>query len=143
MKPLYILYPIFPLVALTFYITIRMARLRVRAVLQDGLKASYFKNNRGAEPPEYMLRTDQHYINLLEQPVLFYVACLLAYVTTSVDMLLISLAWLFVASRLVHTVIHLGSNKILKRRKAFIVSMFILISLWCVLLVKLLQVPIN
>ncbi len=137
MKPLYILYPIFPLVALTFYVTIRMAKLRVRAVLQDGLKAGYFKNNRGGEPPEYMLRNEQHYMNLFEQPLLFYIACLTAYVSSSVDLLVIGLAWLFVASRFVHTYIHLGSNKLLKRRKAFIVSMVILISLWGVLLVKL------
>lgn len=138
MKQLYLLYPLFAMAALSFYITIRMGRLRVRAVLQDGLKASYFKNNRGAEPPEYMLRTEQHYVNLFEQPVLFYAVCLIAYVATTANLLTVSLAWLFVGSRYLHSYIHLVSNRILKRRRIFIISVFILVTLWSAVFIQLL-----
>ncbi len=132
------LYPMFILAALTFFITIRLARLRKRAVLQDGLKSSYFRYNQGGEPPEYMLRNEQHYANLYEQPVLFYTGCLLAYVTAGVNPLTVALAWLYVASRLLHTYIHLRLNKLLMRRNAFILCTVVLMTLWLVLLAQLL-----
>ncbi|MDH5445108.1 MAG: MAPEG family protein [Gammaproteobacteria bacterium] len=137
MQQLHILYPLFVMAALTFYITIRLAKVRVRAVLQDGLKAAYFKNNRGGEPPEYLLRSEQHYINHFEQPVLFYAICLIAYITASVDLLAIGLAWLFVATRFIHTYIHLGTNKLLKRKQIFIYNVIILITLWCEIFVRI------
>ena len=136
MKTIYILYPLFAMAALSFYITIRLGRVRVRAVLQDGLKAAYFKYNRDAEPPEYMLRTEQHYTNLFEMPVLFYTVCLIAYVTGTVDLLSVLLAWLYVCTRFAHTYIHLRLNKLLKRRRIFIASVFVLITLWAELFIQ-------
>ena len=137
MNPLHVLYPVFALATLTFFITIRLAILRKRAVLQDGLKASYFRYNQGGEPPEYVLRNEQHYTNLYEQPVLFYAICLIGYVTAGVNPLTVALAWLYVASRLVHSYIHLRLNKLLKRRKAFIFCTATLITLWVVMFVQL------
>ncbi len=137
MQQIQILYPLFAMAALTFYITIRLARVRMRAVIQHGLQATYFKYNQGGEPPEFMLRTEQHYVNLFELPVLFYVVCLLAYVTSSVDLLTVLLAWLFVGSRCLHTYIHIRLNKLLKRRRIFIFSTFVLIALWCELFIRL------
>ena len=137
MKTIYILYPLFAMAALTFYISIRLARVRMRAVLQDGLKAAYFKYNRDAEPPEYMLRTEQHYVNLFEMPVLFYTVCLIAYVTNSVELLSVLLAWLYVGTRCIHTYIHLRLNKLLKRRRIFIISVVVLATLWVELFIQL------
>jgi len=138
MTQLQILYPLFAMAALSFYITIRMGKLRVHAVRQDGLKPGYFKHNSGAEPPDYMVRTEQHYVNLFEQPVLFYTVCLITYVTASTNLPGLLLAWLFVGTRCLHTYVHLGSNKLLKRRRAFIFSVVVLITLWTVLFIQLL-----
>jgi hypothetical protein len=138
MKLIQIIYPLFAMAALSFYITIRLGRVRVRAVLQDGLKPAYFKYNRNAEPPEYMLRTEQHYTNLFEIPVLFYTVCLIAYVTSSVDLLSVLLAWSYVGTRCMHAYIHLRLNKLLKRRRIFIISVFVLVTLWIELFVQLL-----
>jgi len=125
-----ILYPLFIMFLITFYITIRLALQRKRAVVNDGLSPGYFKHNRGGKPPEYLLRTTDHYDNLFEQPMLFYVGCILVYITGQSDLLLILLAWAYIASRLLHGYIHIKLNKLLWRRNSFALGLFILFTQW-------------
>lgn len=136
MNQTHMLYPLFALVSLTFFIVIRLGLVRVRAVRQDGLNPGYFKYNRGGKPPEYMLRTEQNYTNLFELPILFYVAVIIAYITASVDLANILLAWLFVITRFIHTYSHLLHNKLLLRRKIFLYSSLVLIILWVKLFIQ-------
>ncbi len=137
MHPEAIFYPLFVMLVLTFFIGIRLGKVRVRAVLKDGLNPGYFKYNRGAKPPEYMLRTEQNYANQFELPVLFYMAILVAYATSRVDLLTIVLAWSFVLSRIIHSYIHLRFNKLMWRRRAFVLGFLILIVLWVELAIQL------
>jgi len=132
-----ILYPMFVMAALALYVGVRVSNLRVRAVMRGEIKASYFKYNRGGELPEYILRTEQNYSNQFELPVLFYAACLLAYSASLVDVVNIGLAWLFVAGRLMHAYTHIRVNKLMKRRRTFIIGYVALMGLWLELLVRL------
>ena len=63
-------------------------------------------------------------------PILFYIACLIAYMSHTVNSAGVLLAWAYVLSRVVHTYIHLTHNKLRMRRNAFLVSYMILIGLW-------------
>jgi len=67
---------------LSLSIGIRMLQLRFRTVLKDKLHPGYFKLNRGAKLPDYLVQANQHYENLYETPVLFYVIVILAYFDT-------------------------------------------------------------
>lgn len=138
MQTTWILYPMFAMVILTLVIATRMLQLRFRAVVNDSLNPAYFKLNRGGKPPEYMTQVDQHYINLFESPVLFYVIVVLAYVVQFVDMVSLSLAWGFVFARLGHAYVHTGKNRILQRRNIFLLSIILLIALWFYIFIKLL-----
>lgn len=140
MQTSWILYPMFAMVMLTLVVAMRMLQLRFRAVLQDNLNPGYFKLNRGAKPPGYMLQAEQHYINLFESPVLFYVIVVLIYVLQFVDAISVSLAWGYVLARLGHAYIHTGPNRVLQRRNIFLLSITLLVTLWCYTLVKLLLV---
>lgn len=132
----FILYPLFVMVALSFYVTWRLGKQRVQAVLKDGISSHYFHYNQGNEQlPNYLLRTEQHYVNLFEQPVLFYAAILLAYSASITDVVLLGLAWAFAISRIIHAYIHLVHNKLRNRRRAFIYSTYILIVLWLYLFI--------
>ena len=133
----YILYPLFVMVALTYSVGLRGLIMRVRAVRRDGLNPGYFQYNRGGKPPEYMLRTDQNYINLFELPVLFYTALVVAYMTSLVDVLGLALAWAFVVTRVLHSYVHIRSNAILQRRRYFLVGMLVLGLLWVELFIQL------
>ena len=137
MNPILILYPMFVLVILTVVVGFRMLQLRYRAVFQENLNPGYFKLNRGGKPPVYMTQAEQHYINLFESPVLFYVVCVLLYLTQFVDMVSLTLSWGYVLTRLVHAYIHMGQNKILMRRNVFLLSIAIIVALWCYVYIRL------
>jgi len=135
-----ILYPLFELVLLTFAIAVWMARLRFVAVKRGDLSARYYRLNRGGEVPEYLAKVSQNYDNLLELPILFYVVSVLLYVTNQVEIAQLILAWLFVASRYIHSYIHTTSNHLLHRMWAFMIGVFALFSMWCVYFVRVLMV---
>lgn len=128
--------PLFAMVLLTFGIGMLMLRARIRAV-RDGLNPGYFHFNRGARLPDELVKVSQHYENLFELPVLFYAACLALYVTDSVDMTGLVLAWVYVASRLVHAYVHLGHNRLRSRRRVFLLGMAVLFSLWIKLMLAI------
>lgn len=129
MNEKWILAPVFALVFLSFGVAMWLLRCRIVAVKQ-GLQPAYFKFNQGAKLPDFLQQAEQHYINLFEMPILFYIACLIAYMSHTVNSAGLLLAWAYVLSRVVHTYIHLTHNKLRMRRNAFLVSYMILIGLW-------------
>ena len=137
MTPEAVLYPMLVMFLITFFIAIRLAVLRYRAVVQDGLHPGYFKHNRGAKPPEYLLRTTDHYDNLFEQPMLFYIGTILVYVTGESDGLFLLLGWSYVASRILHGYIHIKLNKLIWRRNSFALAFIILFIQWVYLFAQL------
>ena len=74
-------------------------------------------------------------MNLLELPSLFYLACLTLYVTRNVDTSFISLAWLYFALRVAHSLVHLTYNKVYHRLTVYAASNVVLAIIW----VRLLQ----
>jgi hypothetical protein len=78
------------------------------------------------------------FMNLLEVPVLFYVACIVAFVTHLQDHTLLTLAWVFVGLRLVHSLIYLSYNKVFHRLIAFALGNFVVLAMWIILLMRLL-----
>lgn len=125
-----LLIPVFGMFFLTVGIALWMLKLRYKAVLEDGISAKYFKLNRGAKLPEYLVRVTQHYENLFETPLLFYVAVLLLLVLNLNDLGYVLLSWAYFLSRLIHAYIHTVSNRLKYRKNAFIVSSIFLLGLW-------------
>src|SRR3990167_2758813 len=89
-----------------------------------------FKYGESAAVPAYVCIPNRNYMNLLELPVLFYVACLLVYVTDGASIALVALAWTYVALRVLHSLIHLSYNHVYHRLMAFAASNLVLIALW-------------
>lgn len=131
-----ILFPVFAQVALTFGIGVWLASLRFAAVKRGDLSPRYFAINRGGEVPEYLAKVNNNYNNLLELPVLFYLVTVLLYVTGGVEPAQIILAWVFVASRYVHSYIHTTYNNIRHRLRSFMLGVITLISMWCLFFVR-------
>ena len=138
MKQALIIYPVFAVVLLTFIIGIWMLRLRIKAVKEEGLNPAYFLLNRGAKLPDGLAKVTQHYDNLFEMPVLFYVASLSILVTSNTDTVFIGLAWLFVGARYIHAFIHTTYNGLKHRRLAFLAGTSVIAVMWLKLLVQLL-----
>ena len=125
-----IFYPVIGMVLLTFLIAIRMLALRIRAVKKEGMNPAFFLLNRGAKQPEYLIKVSQHYENMFELPLLFYIAVMLIYVTNSVDYLYLSLAISFVVIRYFHAYIHVTYNNLIHRKNAFLAGSVILLIIW-------------
>jgi hypothetical protein len=132
-----LLLPIIGMFLLTVGIALWMLKLRYRAVIKDGVSPAYFKLNRGAKLPDYVVRVTQHYENLFETPILFYIAILFVLTLDVIDTSYIVLSWLFFISRLMHAYVHTTINKLRIRKNVFIASGLILVLIWVKLAVDI------
>jgi hypothetical protein len=125
-----ILFPMIALVALTFVVLLHIPFRRFRAGARGEVAIDDFKLGESANVPGKVSLPNRNLMNLLETPILFYVACLTLYVTGKVDMAALVLAWIYVALRVIHSAIHLTYNKVFHRLAAFALSNVVLLVLW-------------
>lgn len=130
MRPESIFAPALVLVSLTFAVMVYMGFKRFGAGFAGRVKAQDFRYGESANVPPDVAVANRNFMNLLEAPVLFYAACLTAYVTHNVTAVTLSLAWTYVALRVAHSAIHLAYNRILYRFAAYATSNFVLAALW-------------
>lgn len=127
-------YPMFAMVILTFIVALYLLASRIMAVKQRQVSIGYFRQNNGtSEPPAKLVVAGRHYTNLFEVPLLFYITCLTAMVMGFQQGLIVIFAWLFVATRVVHSLIHLTSNNVLHRMLAFVAGVVCVLVMWLLL----------
>jgi len=124
------IYPMFAMVLLTFSVAFYMFRLRVKAVKSGEIKLSYFRLNSGAEVSAAMQQATRNYSNLFEVPVLFYAAGASALALNINNAAIIVIGWLFVITRIAHSWVHLTSNNVIHRLKAFMAGNLCVLVLW-------------
>jgi hypothetical protein len=79
--------------------------------------------------PESVGKINNNIRNQFEVPVLFYVLSFALLALNAVTTAAIVAAWLFVASRVVHAWIHIGSNHVPTRRRAFVFGCLMVVAL--------------
>lgn len=134
-----ILLPALAMAALTFVVWWRMYFMRIgemkrgrihpQSVATSAQMAARVKDTRAAD----------NFRNLFELPVLFYLALVVAALTQQVTAIALSLAWAFVALRIVHSAIHCTYNRVWHRFYAYLAGGLVLWALWAVLAVGLLR----
>ena len=124
----HLLLPAFVQFALTVYVLIRQGQGRVRAVRSGQVK--YSDVDTKSAYSEAVQKFANNYVSQFELPVLFYVVLAFALATELVDFVLIGLAWAFVGSRLLHSFVHTGSNRIARRFKVFVAGLVFLVGMW-------------
>jgi hypothetical protein len=134
-----ILKPVFVLAMWTSWVLLLIPIARIRAARRREVVADDFKYGESAAVPAQVGLPNRNYMNLLELPLLFYVVCLILYVTASATPLLTTIAWVYVALRVVHSIIHLSYNHVIHRLLAFAVSNFVLVTLWILTALQLFQ----
>jgi hypothetical protein len=132
-----ILWPMGALVALTFVVLMQIPVRRFRAAFAGKVNAGDFRYGESARVPGEVMLPNRNYMNLLEIPVLFYVACITMYVTQRVDDGALWLAWAYVAIRAAHSVVHLTYNNVMHRLALFAASNVVLLVIWIRFFVKL------
>ena len=131
-----ILYPLFGMVILTICIAPLVLYARVKQVSAGNLKIEFFELYSGTGAPPDVTKTTRCLANLFEMPTLFYVACLTALFLELNSPWLIYLAWGFVIVRVIHAFIHLTYNKVFHRLSAFMLSNFLVIAMWVIIIIQ-------
>ena len=79
--------------------------------------------------PDGVRKINNNIRNQFEVPVLFYALALTLFALNAVSVAALSIAWLFVLSRLVHAYIHVGTNYVPHRRNAFMFGCVMIVAL--------------
>ena len=122
--------PMGVLALLTFIVLGFVPARRFRAAFAGHVTADDFKFGESAAVPGPVSIPNRNYMNLLELPMLFYVAGLMYYVAGRLDQAALWVAWAFVGLRIAHSLIHLTYNNVFHRLTAFALSNFVLMAVW-------------
>ncbi len=125
-----ILYPMLALVGWTFLVLMLVPFVRIRAAFAGRVRVKDFRLGESAEVPPDVALPNRNFMNLLELPVLFYVACLTLYATGAADAAAIWLAWLDVGLRVCHSLVHVTYNNVIHRLAAYAASTVVLLVMW-------------
>ncbi|ANT51465.1 MAPEG family protein [Mesorhizobium amorphae] len=123
-----IFWPVLAHVLLVYIVYLVMARRRYFAVKSGEAKVRQYKV-RSTEPAS-SVTVANNLINQFELPVLFHALCLALFVTNGVNYLTLALAWIFILSRYVHAWVHLTSNRVMLRSRAFFFGAVVLLLAW-------------
>ena len=74
--------------------------------------------------------TSKNLANQFQLPVIFYVLCLILVSLDTVTMVTLAVAWFFVATRYVHAYVHVSTNYVPARLRAFLLGVLSLILLF-------------
>jgi hypothetical protein len=129
-----ILFPMVALATLTFAVLLLIPLRRFRAGFTGQIVFDDFKYGESERVPSEVSIPNRNMMNLLELPVLFYVACLTYFVTERVNDAALTLAWGYVGLRVAHSAIHLTYNRVGHRLIAFAASNVVLVMFWTYLL---------
>jgi len=123
-----IFWPVVLQMLLTMLVFVRLINVKVRELKAGKVDLP----RRGLHEdawPDSVLQVNNNIRNQFELPVLFYGVCFILWGLEAVGVVAPVLAWLFVASRIAHTWIHLTSNYIPNRRRLFTVGWWILLAM--------------
>ncbi len=124
--------PMLALMVLTLLVWTFMYHKRLGYIIRKKVDSQKLRTPmQGAKVfPEDVIYPGLNLSNLFELLVLFYALCLYLYVTGTVDPFYLILAWVFVASRALHSLVHVTVNNVNVR---FIVYMLASFVLWAML----------
>src|SRR4051812_31050155 len=114
--------PMGALALITFLVLGFIPFRRFRAAFAGQVQRDDFKYGESPSVPGEVSIPNRNMMNLLELPVLFYVAGLMFYVAGRVDQSVLIVAWTYVALRAIHSLIHMTYNHIFHRLTAYAAS---------------------
>ncbi len=116
--------PMAAMLLITLLVWITMFIRRVGYMSANNINAEQLKSPADTQAliPGDASAPSNNFKNLLEMPVIFYVTCLYLTVFGQVDSLHITCAWLFVAGRALHSLIHCSYNRVMHRFLVYLLS---------------------
>ncbi len=137
-----ILLPTFALVALIFVVWLVLFVQRFGHIKRNPPRKEDFDTGEAAmryfEPVEMPANNLR---NLFEMPVLFFALVPLLMITHHANHLQVLLAWIYVALRVVHSVIHIFVRKVQTRFMVYLVSCIVLSVMWIGFVIDIMSAP--
>ena len=124
-----ILGPMTALGFLTFAVWVTMFARRIPYLRGKDLDTMAVRDARPVAPA-WVAAPNDNLLNLFELPVLFYVLCLALALTGRGDDAMLFAAWVYVALRVAHSIVHCTYNKVLHRFVAYFLSTLVLFGMW-------------
>lgn len=124
-----VLAPVFVQVTLTIVLLLWMGKLRTGDIRSGAVRPADIALGQ----PSWPTRTTQisnAFRNQLELPVLFYLVMVLSLFTARAGTILVVLAWIFVATRFLHALIHVTTNNVARRFFLYLAGALVLILMW-------------
>jgi hypothetical protein len=128
--------PVLVQVALTLFVYVVLIRTKIRAMRAGKVDLARRALHNDAWPDDVM-QINNNIRNQFELPVLFYVLSLMLWALHAVHWLVLIAASVFVASRVVHVYIHIGTNYVPARRRAFTVGWYALAAMALLVMLEL------
>ena len=124
-----IVYPLLTMVILTLIVTIRLLFFAVKSIRNGEVHIKQYRIYDGKFPAKFS-SVRQHYKNMFEMPILFYLLCTLLIISDSVAPLDIQLAWGFVIFRILHSISRIPNKNVNIRFGLFAGSFIMLVAEW-------------
>jgi hypothetical protein len=115
-----ILWPVLAQIGWTFMLYVWLTVVRVGAVRRGEVKYSCFVTSR--EEPRQVARVSRNLSNQFELPVIFYTMVVLLIALGRVGMVDVIAAWVFVAGRVIHTLVQTLTDNVPLRGKVFTIN---------------------
>ena len=123
-----LLAPIVALAAWSLIMLIWLYATRIPAMQRAGIKPGQISNDPAAPSklPAWARNVADNYNHLMEQPTIFYATCFALQLLGATDQNTVLLAWVYVALRLIHSLVQATVNIILVRFSIFVAASVVL-----------------
>lgn len=128
MNPTLVFMPLITHILLVFALYIKLGREKSKAARLD----SFDPKATALDPkawPESVVKVSNNIDNQFQTPVIFYALTFTFFLTDTVNNLILGLFCLYVLSRFVHAHVHISSNYVPYRYKAFLFGILLLLGL--------------
>ena len=114
------------LLVFALYGLLRLRRLRLVAAGKMTEEDIRWCTN---EPPESRA-VNNCIANQFQLPLFFYICCVLLFITEADNIAMVVAGWAFVASRYLHAIVHVTSNRLAWRFPLFMTGFVLLAGMW-------------
>jgi hypothetical protein len=124
-----ILLPVFLHFVLVSFLGARMGAARRSAVYSGQVKRDDIVLD-DRKWPDAIRQISNNFNNQFQAPIAWYCCIAFLLITGLADYVQIMFAWAFLAARVLHSYIHIGSNKLPDRFYAFLAGLFFMSAMW-------------
>lgn len=127
-----LVYPMSFFVVYIFVFMIMQYRMRVKAHQSGDMSFKWFFSYDSTKypPSDKVIVWRNHYSNTFQVPIMFMIGCVAHMVIAQANLWTLVLAWLFVASRVLHAMEHLGRNRLTWRPYIFFFGVLMVVLMY-------------